>query len=63
MRLGPTLDPGADIEAQLRDIEARFADDPHMDATVLHRELVAVGFDRSSPTLVRELRRLDLRPV
>jgi transposase len=44
-------------------IEARFVDDPHMDATVLHRELVAVGFDRSYPTLVRELRRLDLRPV
>ena len=34
-------------------IEARFADDPHMDATVLHRELVGAGFDRSYPTLVR----------
>jgi transposase len=44
-------------------VEARFADDPHMDATVLHRELVAAGFDRSYPTLVRELRRLELRPV
>jgi transposase len=44
-------------------IQARFADDPHMDATVLHRELVAAGFDRSYPTLVRELRRLQLRPV
>src|SRR5688572_22043896 len=40
-------------------IEARFADDPHMDATVLHRELVAAGFDRSYPTLVREVRRLE----
>ena len=30
---------------------------------VLHRELVDAGFDRSYPTLVRELRRLELRPV
>jgi transposase len=44
-------------------LEARFADDPHVDATVLHRELVVAGFDRSYPTLVRELRRLELRPV
>ena len=44
-------------------IEARFVDDPHMDATVLFRELVDAGFDRSYPTLVRELRRLELRPV
>ena len=34
-----------------------------MDATVLFRELVDAGFDRSYPTLVRELRRLELRPV
>jgi hypothetical protein len=27
-------------------LTARFAEDPHVDATVLHRELVAVGFDR-----------------
>src|SRR3954463_439299 len=44
-------------------IEARFGDDPHMEVTVLHRELVGVGFDRSYPTLVRELRRLELRPL
>ena len=44
-------------------IQARFADDPHIDATVLFRELVDAGFDRSYPTLVRELRRLELRPV
>jgi transposase len=44
-------------------IEARFTDDPHIDATVLFRELVDAGFDRSYPTLVRELRRLELRPV
>lgn len=44
-------------------IEARFVDDPHLEATVLFRELVEAGFDRSYPTLVRELRRLELRPV
>jgi transposase len=44
-------------------IQARFVDDPHLDATVLHRELTEAGFDRSYPTLVRELRRLELRPV
>lgn len=43
-------------------LAARFADDPHVEATVLHRELAEVGFDRSYPTLVRELRRLQLRP-
>jgi len=44
-------------------LAARFADDSHIDATVLHRELIDAGFDRSYPTLVRELRRLELRPV
>lgn len=44
-------------------LQARFVDDPHVDATVLYRELVDAGFDRSYPTLVRELRRLELRPV
>jgi transposase len=44
-------------------IQARFADDPHLEATVLFRELAAVGFVRSYPTLVRELRRLELRPL
>ena len=44
-------------------LAARFVDDPHIDATVLHRELLDAGFDRSYPTLVREIRRLELRPV
>jgi transposase len=44
-------------------IEARFDDDPHLEATVLLRELVEAGFERSYQTLVRELRRLELRPV
>jgi transposase len=44
-------------------LQARFDEDPHVNAMVLHRELAAAGFDRSYPTLVRELRRLELRPV
>jgi transposase len=44
-------------------VAARFDDDPHLDATVLYRELVDAGFERSYPTLVRELRKLELRPV
>jgi len=44
-------------------IAARFADDPHLPAVTLLEELVAAGFERSYPTLVRELRRLGLRPV
>ena len=43
-------------------LEARFVDDAHVFATVLYEELVGLGFDRSYPTLVRELRGLGLRP-
>lgn len=43
-------------------IEARFVDDPHLEATVLLRELVDAGLGHSYQTLVRELRRLELRP-
>jgi transposase len=41
---------------------ARFDDDAHVDGTVLYREVVALGFERSYVTFVRELRRLGLRP-
>jgi len=44
-------------------IAARFTEDPHLPAVTLRDELTAAGFDRSYPTLVRELRRLQLRPV
>lgn len=44
-------------------ITARFCDDPHLPAVTLLDELAEAGFDRSYPTLVRELRRLELRPV
>jgi transposase len=44
-------------------IAARFVDDPHLPPIAVFDELVAAGFERSYPTLVRELRRLELRPV
>ena len=44
-------------------LEARFVDDSHVRASVLFGELVALGFDRSYPTLVREIRELGLGPV
>jgi transposase len=44
-------------------IVARFVDDPHLPAVTLLDELTAAGFDRSYPTLVRELRATELRPV
>ncbi len=43
-------------------LEARFVDDPHVLASVLFRELGGLGFDRSYPTMTRELRALGLRP-
>jgi hypothetical protein len=44
-------------------IAERFVDDPHLPAVTLLDELAAAGFQRSYPTLVRELRRTELRPV
>ena len=44
-------------------IAARFVEDPHLPAVTLLDELTDAGFDRSYPTLVRELRRTGLRPV
>jgi transposase len=44
-------------------LKARFHDDAHVLATTLFEELVGLGFDRSYPTLVREIRELGLRPV
>jgi transposase len=44
-------------------LEARFEDDAHVLGTALFEELVGLGFDRSYPTLVREIRELGLRPV
>jgi transposase len=51
------------LEPYLAYVAARFEDDPHLEATVLHRELLEAGFERAYTTLVGELRRLELRPV
>jgi hypothetical protein len=53
--------PPSCIEPYRDYLIARFTDDHHVLATVLYRELVTLGFDRSYQTLVRELRRLKLR--
>jgi transposase len=61
---GPTRErPPSCLEPYRAYLEARFGDDPHVRASVLFEELVPLGFDRSYPTLVREIRELGLRPV
>jgi hypothetical protein len=61
---GQNRQPAASCVEPLRGcLEARFVDDPHVEAAVLFCELKAAGFGRSYPTLVRELRALQLRPV
>jgi len=59
----PTRGKGASpLEPYRAYVVARFGDDPHLLATTLHEELIGLGFERSYPTLVRELRALELRP-
>lgn len=43
-------------------VVARFADDPHLWATALFDEVVAMGYDRSYPSFARQLRLGALRP-
>lgn len=43
-------------------LAARFEDDVHALGSTLFGEIVELGFERSYPTFVRELRRLGLRP-
>lgn len=61
---GQHREPAPSCLEPFRDyIAARFVDDPHLPAVTLLDEIADAGFDRSYPTLVRELRRLELRPV
>jgi len=61
---GPSREPAPScLEPYRAYLEARFVDDPHVRASVLFEELRPLGFDRSYPTLVREIRELGLRPV
>jgi len=43
-------------------VSARFVDDPHVWATALFDEVVAMGYDRSYPSFARQLRLGALRP-
>ena len=43
-------------------VRERLAEDPHLWATALHDELIALGYERSYQVLTRELRRRGLRP-
>ena len=59
----PSREPAPSCLEPFRDyLVARFVDDAHVDGTVLYREVVRLGFERSYVTFVRELRRLGLRP-
>ena len=59
----PVREPAPSCLEPFRDyLVARFADDAHVDGTVLFREVAELGFERSYVTFVRELRRLALRP-
>jgi len=61
---GPSRAPAASCLEPFRAyLKARFDDDAHVLATTLYEELRGLGFDRSYPTLVREIRELGLRPV
>jgi len=53
------VDPLAVFEGYVR---ARFVDDPHLWATALFDEVVALGYGRSYPTFVRQIRLRGLRP-
>jgi transposase len=43
-------------------LAARFAEDPHVWASALYDEVVPLGYDRSYPSFVRQLRQAGLRP-
>lgn len=53
-------DPFGPFEAYVRQ---RLSDDPHVWATVLFDEVVALGYLQSYPTLVRKIRDRGLRPL
>ena len=50
------------LESLREYVTTRFADDAHVDGTVLYREVVGLGFDRSYVTFVRQVHLLGLRP-
>jgi len=63
LAMGPSREPEPSCLEPFRGyLSARFADDVHVDGTVLFREVCELGFDRSYVTFVRQLRLLGLRP-
>ena len=59
VRATAVVDPLAEFEVYIR---ARFVDDPHLWATSLFEEVVALGYARSYPSFVRQVRQRGLRP-
>lgn len=59
VRASAGADPLAEFEPYIR---ARFGDDPHVWATSLFVEVTALGYGRSYPTFVRQVRQRELRP-
>jgi transposase len=59
VRVTVVADPLAEFEGYIR---ARFVDDPHLWATSLFDEVVALGYARSYPSFVRQVRQRALRP-
>jgi transposase len=59
----PLREPAPSCLEPFRDyLAARFVEDAHVDGTVLYREVVDLGLERSYVTFVRQLRLLGLRP-
>ena len=50
------------FEPFVRYVDARFAEDAHVQASVLYDELVELGYPRSYPTFTRVVRERGLRP-
>jgi len=59
VRVTAVADPLAEFEVYIR---ARFVDDPHLWGTSLFDEVVALGYARSYPSFVRQVRARGLRP-
>lgn len=59
VRVKSAPDPFDRVEPYVRQ---RFADDPHVWATVLFGEVAALGYDRAYQTFTRQVRDRDLRP-
>src|SRR6266704_2295846 len=59
VRAPAAADPSGPFAAYCK---ARLAEDPHLWATTLFDEVIALGYDRSYPTFTRALRERGLRP-